>query len=72
MISNRSRPTEFSQELYDYYLRRQNGRKLLEGVKVVPEKKRDEAERVAGQSEVSLSLCSFARPVLVSGMCVRA
>ena len=52
MISNQSRPTEVSRELYDYYIRHENGRELLEGVKVVPGTTEAEAAGGAGQKEV--------------------
>lgn len=57
MISNQSRPMEVSRELYDYYIRHENGRELLEGVKVFPGTTEAEAAGGAGQKEVRTPFC---------------
>lgn len=68
MVSNHPRPTSVSRELRDYYLRQENGRKLLVGVKVVLEAKEAEAEAagvgvgVAGQEEEVRTLLWLSSP----------
>eukprot|EP00752_Nemacystus_decipiens_P003809 g3505.t1 len=51
MISSQPRLARVSKELYDYYLRHENGQKLLQGVKVYPETRNAEATGVAGEKE---------------------
>lgn len=60
MISNQPRPTKVSKELHDYYRRHENGRKLLEGVKIFPETKKAEAAGANGQNKVRTSVWLFA------------
>lgn len=68
MISNQPRPTKVSKELHDYYRRHENGRKLLEGVKIFPETKKAEAAGANGQNKVPTSaycLLYVLLPILV-------
>lgn len=56
MISNQPRPTTVSRELRDYYLRQENGRELLLGVKVVPNTEEAVDAGAAGHEEVNVLL----------------
>ena len=60
MISNQPRPTSISEELRDYYLRHEKGRKLLVGVKIVSNEEAEETGAGSSQEEVSILDSFFA------------
>lgn len=56
MISNQPRPTSISEDLRDFYLKQENGRKLLAGVKIIPE---GETDSVGGTAHDEVGRCAF-------------
>ncbi|CAN0232463.1 unnamed protein product [Pylaiella littoralis] len=47
MISNRPRPALISEDLRDYYLNQENGRRLLAGVRIIPENRTESGDGTA-------------------------
>lgn len=52
MVSNHSRPTSISEDLRDFYLKQENGRKLLAGVKIIPDEETSSRGGPAQHEEV--------------------
>lgn len=56
MISNRPRPALISEDLRDYYLNQENGRRLLAGVRIIPENRTESGD---GTAREEVRGCAF-------------